>query len=179
VIARCPEWFLVLAGDGPSRSWLLEELGREPLLHANVRWLGPRDDIPRLLKTANVLVLPSRWEGMPNVVLEAMAAGCPVVGTAVEGTEDLVVPGQTGWLVPLRYPEELGHALIEAAKSPERCQAYGQQGRLRAIRDFSLAKTVASYEHLWAGLLGLRLPTEQIKATDPRLSSERRQKPIP
>ena len=55
---------------------------------------------PALLKAADLLVLPSLWEGMPNVVLEAMAAGRAVVASAVEGTEDLVIPGETGWLVP-------------------------------------------------------------------------------
>jgi starch synthase (maltosyl-transferring) len=95
---------------------------------------------------------------MPNVVLEAMAARLPVIGTAVEGTEDLVLPGQTGWLVPPRNPEALSHALIEAVDSPERCLRYGRAGRLRVEREFSIESTVASYERLWAGVLGLHVP---------------------
>ena len=100
-----------------------------------VHWLGPRDDIPGLLKTANVLVLASLWEGMPNVVLEAMAAGRPVIGTAVEGTEDLVIPGQTGWLVPPHDADALYLALIDAANSPERCGRYGRQARCASNRN--------------------------------------------
>lgn len=155
-----PDWFLSLAGDGPSRSWLLEEIAKEPRLQEKVRWLGPRDDIPRLLKTANVLVHASFWEGMPNAVLEAMAAGRAVIGTAVEGTEDLVVPGQTGWLVPPDDPEALYRALIEAAESPRRCDEFGRNARLRVEQEFSLAKTIEAYEHLWAGILGLELPND-------------------
>ena len=81
-----------------------------------------------LLKTADVLVHASLWEGMPNVVLEAMAAGLPVIGTAVEGTEDLVVPGQTGWLVPPREPQILSRVLIEAVDSPKLASNTVKQG---------------------------------------------------
>jgi starch synthase (maltosyl-transferring) len=158
VIARRPGWYLVLAGDGADRDWLLGQLAERPALRDRVRWLGHRDDVPGLLKSADVLVHASRWEGMPNAVLEAMAARRPVVGTAVEGTEDLVVPGQTGWLVPPHDITALSQALIDAADSPERCRRYGEAARLRAEREFSLDETVAAYERLWAGLLGFRLP---------------------
>src|SRR5262249_31285663 len=87
VIAPRPTWHLVLAGDGPDRAWLLRQLSERPALHDRVRWLGPRDDIPGLLKSADVLVHAALWEGMPNAVLEAMAAQRAVVGTAIEGTE--------------------------------------------------------------------------------------------
>ena len=130
VIARRPDWHLALAGDGPDRDWLLGQLAERPALRDRVHWLGRRDDVPGLLKSADVLVLPSLWEGMPNVVLEAMAARRPVVGTAVEGTEDLVVPGRTGWLVPPRDPAALAQALDEAAEDPERCRRYGEAARL-------------------------------------------------
>ena len=100
LILKRPDWHLALAGDGPCRDWLLEQIANRPVLSKNVHWLGHRDDIPNVLKSADVLVQSSLWEGMPNSVLEAMAAGLAVVSTSVEGAEDLVVPGQTGWLVP-------------------------------------------------------------------------------
>jgi starch synthase (maltosyl-transferring) len=102
---------------------------------------------------------------MPNVVLEAMAARRPVIGTAVEGTDELVVPDRTGWLVPPRDITALCRALLEAANSPEDCRRYGAAGRLRAEQEFSLEKTVAAYEHLWAGILGFRLPSSQGRST--------------
>jgi starch synthase (maltosyl-transferring) len=94
---------------------------------------------------------------MPNVVLEAMAAGRPVVGTAVEGTEELVIPGRTGWLVPPKAPEMLSAALLAAARAPDLCRAFGQEGRARVETEFSLDRTVAAYEQLWCGLLGYRI----------------------
>jgi starch synthase (maltosyl-transferring) len=129
-------------------------------LRENTHWLGHRDDVSVLLKAADVLVHPSVWEGMPNVVLEAMAANLPVVGTAVEGTEDLVLPGQTGWLVPARDPEALSRALIEAVDSPDVCRCFGRAGSQRVEQEFALKTTVASYARLWAGVLGLQLPDQ-------------------
>jgi starch synthase (maltosyl-transferring) len=158
VIAELPGWHLALVGDGPSRSWLLTQLSERASLRGNVHWLGYRDDVPALLKSADLLVLPSIWEGMPNAVLEAMAARRAVVCTAVEGSEDLVVPGQTGWLVPPRDADALARALIEAGDSPERCRAYGEAGRQRVEANFSLQSTVAAYQQLWAAVLGLQLP---------------------
>jgi glycosyltransferase involved in cell wall biosynthesis len=163
VTAQRPDWHLALAGDGPDRPWLLEQLVNHPRLREKAHWLGQRNDVPGLLKTADVLVLASLWEGMPNVVLEAMAARLPVIGTAVEGTEDLILPGRTGWLVPPRDPEALTHALIEAFDSPERCRQYGEEGRLRVKREFSLETTLEAYERLWAGILGLQLPSKELE----------------
>ncbi len=108
--------------------------------------------------SSDLLVLASHWEGMPNVVLEAMAARRAVVATDVEGSGELVIPGQTGWLVPPRDPTALGSALLAAAHDPGLCRTFGQQGRFRIQNDFSLDQTVAAYEQLWRGLLGYKEP---------------------
>jgi glycosyltransferase involved in cell wall biosynthesis len=158
VIAHRPSWHLAMAGDGPERAWLLGAIEGRAILRDHVRWLGRRGDVPGLLKSADVLVQASHWEGMPNAVLEAMAARRAVVGTAVEGTEDLVVPGETGWLVPPRDPAALAQALGEAHDDPDRRRRFGEAGRLRVEREFSIDATVAAYERLWAAVLGLRLP---------------------
>jgi starch synthase (maltosyl-transferring) len=97
---------------------------------------------------------------MPNVVLEAMAARRAVVATAVEGTEELVLPRQTGWLVPPRDADSLAHALLEATRDPALCQLMGRNGRDRAVRVFSLEQSVAAYECLWAGILGYQIPLD-------------------
>jgi starch synthase (maltosyl-transferring) len=157
VIPQASGWHLALVGDGPCRSWLLEQLAARPLLDGRVHWLGARDDVPGLLKSANLLVLASLWEGMPNVILEAMAAGRPVVATSVEGTEELVLPEQTGWLVPPGDPKSLGAALLYATYHPELCWRLGDNARARVGREFSIDRTVASYERLWSGLLGYKL----------------------
>ncbi len=155
VIETYPEWHLALAGQGPLRDWLAARLSSEPILRDHVHWLGQRDDVASLLKTADVAVLASRWEGMPNVVLEAMAASRAVVATAVEGSRELVLPGRTGWLVPPRDPARLALALIEAARSPEQCSSLGMLGRQRVGDLFSMDATRTAYEQLWAGVLGL------------------------
>jgi glycosyltransferase involved in cell wall biosynthesis len=156
VISKRPEWHLALAGDGPCRDWLVRRITDSEVMCGRVHWLGRRNDIPNVLKSADVLVHASLWEGMPNSVLEAMAAGIAVIGTSVEGTEDLVVPGQTGWLVPPHDAITLERVLLEAAESPDRLKRYGQAGQLRAEHEFSLETTVAAYEHLWARVLGYR-----------------------
>jgi glycosyltransferase involved in cell wall biosynthesis len=157
VISKNPDWHLALAGDGPCRDWLQQQIANRTALSGKVHWLGRRDDIPQVLKSADVLVHASLWEGMPNSVLEAMAAGIAVIGTTVEGTEDLVITGQTGWLVPPHDATTLARVLLEAAEAPDRLKRYGQAGRLRAEQQFSIERTVSAYEHLWAGVLGYRL----------------------
>ena len=154
VIAERPDWRLVMVGDGPERPWLEHQLALNRRLAARVRWLGRRDDVPALLKMADMLVLPSLFEGMPNVVLEAMAARRAVVATAVEGSEELVVPGETGWLVPPRDPEALALALLEAAADPDRRRRFGDAGHARAEAEFSLERMSSAYQRLWADVLG-------------------------
>jgi len=83
-----------------------------------------------------------------------------VVATAVEGTEELVLPHQTGWLVPPRDTDSLARALLEAARDPALCQLMGHKGRDRAMRMFSLEQIVAAYERLWAGILGYQIPLD-------------------
>jgi glycosyltransferase involved in cell wall biosynthesis len=157
VIKADPRWHLLLAGDGP----LGEEvrtIASHPPFAGRVHPLGRRDDVPSLLKTADLLVLPSLWEGMPNVVLEAMAARRAVVATAVEGTEDLVVPGETGWLVPPADDEELARMLIQAASDRDRLRRFGEAGRARVEAHFTPRRVVDTYERLWAGILGYETP---------------------
>lgn len=154
VIERRPEWQLVVVGDGPDLAGWRLYVGRDAALSRHVHLLGRRDDVPALLKAADLLVLPSLWEGMPNVVLEAMAARRAVVATTVEGTEDLVVPGQTGWLVPPWDPNALASALLEAAENRDRLARFGEAGQRRVKAEFTPTRVVAAYESLWAGILG-------------------------
>ncbi len=153
LIAARPNWYLAIAGDGPERPHLLHAIESRSTRRDRIRWLGRRDDVPGLLKSADVLVLPSHWEGMPNVVLEAMSARRAVVGTSVEGTEDLVVAGETGWLVPPRDPTMLTAALDAAADDPARLRRLGEAGRLRVEHAFSMAAVVTAYERLWSTVL--------------------------
>ncbi|MHA2030384.1 MAG: glycosyltransferase, partial [Candidatus Kariarchaeaceae archaeon] len=93
------EIYLIIIGDGELRH-CLEKHVKSVGLENRVRFTGWRNDIPNFLTMINIFVLPSLWEGMPNAVLEAMAAGLPVVATNVGGTPEVVVDGETGFLVP-------------------------------------------------------------------------------
>lgn len=155
IVARArPDWFLAIVGDGRDAVANKRRIEQDPVLAERVRWLGRRVDVPGLLLASDVLVLSSLWEGMPNVVLEAMAARRAVVGTAVEGTEELIVPGQTGWLVPPGDPQALADAVLDAVSDPERLRRYGEQARERVDARFSQSRVVEAYENLWARILG-------------------------
>ena len=151
------DWHLALVGDGPLRASLHEQT-RELGLEGRVHWLGRRTDVPSLMRSADLLVLPSLWEGMPNVVLEAMAARRAVIGTRVEGTEELVVPGETGWLVAPNDVDALAGALLDAASNRDRLTRFGEAGRTRVETGFTPARVVQAYELLWSRVLGLRFP---------------------
>ena len=100
VLARLPEHDLLLVGSGPQRADLERLAAR--VGHRRARaFLGYRPDVPAILAASELLVLPSRWEGMPNVVLEAMAAGKPVVATDVEGVAEALGPDAAEQIVPL------------------------------------------------------------------------------
>lgn len=154
---RRPDWRLAMAGDGPLGG-LLEGRREARSSGSNILWLGHRSDVPALLAAADLLVLPSLWEGMPNVILEAMAAGKAVIATDVEGSNELVVAGESGWLVPKNDPVALAAALIEAADDPSRSRRYGQAGRERARRLFSIDLVVSRYQELWSRVLGFNPP---------------------
>lgn len=157
VIAARPDWHLVMVGDGPERDQLHQRTAENQRLADRVHWLGRRNDVPSLLKAADLLVLASLWEGMPNVILEAMAARRAVVATAVEGSNELVIPGQTGWLVPPCDPDRLGQALLDALTDSDRLCRYGEAGRALVETTYTTQRVVESYERLWGGILGFDL----------------------
>jgi glycosyltransferase involved in cell wall biosynthesis len=130
---------LRIAGDGPDREALVAELARLGLDGA-VELLGTRADVAELLGAADVFVLSSDSEGMPMSVLEAMAAGLPVVATAVGGVPELVREAETGVLVPPRDTEALAAALGALVADGELRERLGEAARRRAEREFSLAE---------------------------------------
>jgi glycosyltransferase involved in cell wall biosynthesis len=116
----------------------LEQAAESLGVRDRVVFAGFRDDVPGLLAAADVFVLPSWIEGLPMVVLEAMAHGTPVVTTPVGGTPELVVHGETGLLVPPRDPAALAAALDELLAKPELARRLGEAGRRRVEADFSV-----------------------------------------
>jgi len=139
--ALVPEVHVALAGadleqDGAYRA-MLEQLARDRGVADRVHFLGFRDDAPAVLDQLDVLVLPSWIEGLPVIVLEAMAHAKPVIATPVGGTAELVADGETGLLVPPRDPVRLAEAIRTLAADPELRLRLGTAGRVRVGREFS------------------------------------------
>lgn len=149
---RIPAVWLLLVGDGELRGEL-ESRAQTLGLSSVVTFTGIRDDVPDILAALDIFVLPSRWEGLPLVVLEAMAAGLPVVATAVGGTPEVVVDGVTGLLVPPRDPAALAQAITRLLRNPDLRRKMGRAGRERVTEHFSVEQMVRKTESLYEQLL--------------------------
>jgi glycosyltransferase involved in cell wall biosynthesis len=147
-------WHLLLVGDGNLREEVCGHIARLRLGH-RVHLLGIRADVVDLLSAADVFVLASHWEGNPMAVMEAMAAGLPVVATAAGGVPEVVEHGVTGLLAPPGDTEALASALAELARDPQRRDEF-RQAALRRVLRFSLSAMIASYSELFVSLAGGR-----------------------
>jgi len=148
VIKKFPDVKFVIVGDGELKDQLLEKV-RARNLEKNFRFLGFRSDVNELLWTFDIFTLPSLYEGLPNVVLEALASSLPVVATPVDGTKEAVVDNETGFLVPVKDVEGLANALIKLLSDPALARRIGKNGRKRVEDVFSLEKQVKSFEKLY------------------------------
>ena len=142
---------LLIAGEGPQRRELEATIAASPH-RSRIHLIGRRSDVPSLMQACDVFVLSSRWEGMPNVVLEAMAAGLPVVAADVEGVRDLVVHGETGRIVEsasaLSLTVNLNWILSESDSA-----RMGLAGQERVRTHFQWEQVVAEYDRLYQRLL--------------------------
>lgn len=152
VLNHVPQTRFLFVGDGPLRAEL-ESRARELGVEGRVRFFGPAEDAPRILFQMDLFVLSSHMEGMPNALIEAMAAGLPVVATDVGGTADVVVNGHTGFLVPPRNPTRLAEAIVTLLKDRERARAMGAAGRARVESHFTTQTMVTRLEALYQELL--------------------------
>lgn len=114
---------------------------------------GQRSDMPEVISSARLVVLPSYREGLPKILLEAAACGRAVVTTDVPGCRDAIDPGITGLLVPVRNPTALAEALNRLIKDPERCRAMGNAGRALAERAFDVKLVVAAHLRIYQELM--------------------------
>jgi glycosyltransferase involved in cell wall biosynthesis len=170
-LAALPGVELIVAG-GPAPGLLdtdpgvvrLRALARRLGVADRVRFLGSvsRPDVPAVMCSADVVVAVPWYEPFGIVPVEAMACGRPVVGSAVGGLLDTVVPGRTGELVPPRRPDLLAPVLRDLLADPARRDAYGRAGRARAVQTYQWRQVVASTEDVYAS---------SVAASSPRLRS--------
>jgi glycosyltransferase involved in cell wall biosynthesis len=151
-LAQVDNATLVIVGDGAERA-ALEALANDLGVARRIHWAGHRRDGDRLLPAFDLFVQPSLHEGLPNTVLEAMAAGLPVVATGVGGTPEVVVDGITGLLVPPRDPDALAQAITRLLHDPDLRLQMGQAGRERVASHFTVARMVEQTEQLYEQLL--------------------------
>jgi sugar transferase (PEP-CTERM/EpsH1 system associated) len=148
---------LALIGGGPLEGRvhaLVRDLGLERQC-----WLaGARHDVAELTASFDLFVLASLNEGISNTILEAMASGVPVVATDVGGNRELLLPGETGALVPAGEQAALAAAMRAYAAEPARARAHGEQARRHAVASFGIEAMVGRYQSLYEDVLGARAP---------------------
>jgi len=150
---RLPQHDVVIAGRGPLDRALRRQAARLGVAD-RVHFVGWRPDVPRLLAAADVVVLTSAWEGMPNAMLEAMAAARPVVVTEVHGAAEVLGENAAGQLVPANDPPAFVAAVTRLAGDPTLAARLGRRNYERVVREFSVQRMVGSYAELYDSLLG-------------------------
>jgi glycosyltransferase involved in cell wall biosynthesis len=143
-----PRLHAVIAGIGSLRG-ALEREAEERGVRDRVHFVGVRLDMPAVLAAADLFVLPSDWEGLPMVILEALGARCPIVATAVGGVPSAVRDGDTGWLVPAGEVHRLAEVLGNALDAPQERQRRALAGRALFDRSFSASAMSRAYEALY------------------------------
>lgn len=149
-----PQAHFVFVGDGPLRDQTeaaIEEAGLTTRFHLT----GLRRDVPELLTTFDVFALSSLWEGLPRVLPQAMAAGLPMIATAIDGNAEAISDGVNGRLVPPADPPALARAVIALLRDPDAARRMGQAGLAR-VREFSAAKMVDDIARLYEALLSAK-----------------------
>jgi len=143
---------LVIVGSGPAMSGLKRKAAELGIVDS-VRFTGTRLDVPNILAALDLFVMTSREEGLGITLLEAMAAGLPVVATAAGGIPEIVVDEVTGYLVPKASPVAFAHAVLRILSDKSGARRMGEEGRKRVAERFSLRRMVGDYEKLYSQLV--------------------------
>lgn len=139
---------LILVGDGSLKDKLQQRVEAAEL--QNKVWLtGAREDVPELMNLMALFVLPSLAEGISNTILEAMACGLPVIATNVGGNAELIMDGETGFVVPRADPAAIKEKCLQYIESPELIQKHGDSARKRIEEKFSIINMVQNYNNVY------------------------------
>jgi len=148
VIEYFPNIALVIAGEGPLESDLQNE-AKTLGIRKNVHFVGPRLDMPELLKLFDIYILPSLWEGMPMVLLEAMAASCPILSTHVGGIPSVIRDGENGLLAKPKDSNQTSNQIIKILTNKHLSDKYSKQARQDFMSQFTAAGMASEYETLY------------------------------
>lgn len=151
---QAPEFHLLFVGDGPLRAEL-EQRVSESGYSSQVHFAGWQPQIPELMRAADCLVLSSLWEGMPNVVLESMAAGLPVISTRVDGIFELIQPGEQGTLVEIGSIDQLHQALVDFRSSPAQFARMAENAQTLVEQEFTWESIARKYDQIYSQILSL------------------------
>jgi glycosyltransferase involved in cell wall biosynthesis len=146
-----PNTCLLIVGDGPLRKEL-QNYAKRLHLNSKIIFAGARRDIPEILAITDIFILSTLWEGLPIVLLEAMASAKPVIASDICGNKEVVVNGETGILVPPIDPKSLAKAIIELARDPQKAKRLGQKGIARVKENFTLEKMIQQVTNLYEEL---------------------------
>jgi glycosyltransferase involved in cell wall biosynthesis len=139
-----PDAVLLIVGTGVLQQ-RIETFIVQNRLERNIRLAGFRNDIPNIMRTIDLLVLPSWWEGFGIVIIEAMAAGKPVITTNVSSMPEIVIHGQTGLVVPVKDDAELYQAMLELVQNLDKAGRMGAQGREVVLEKFTITGMIDQY----------------------------------
>jgi glycosyltransferase involved in cell wall biosynthesis len=149
VVQARPDAHVLVVGDGPLRDQVAAAAAGVPRLHL----LGFRTDVPDVLAAVDVVAFSSLWEGLGRALTEAVLAGKAVVATAVNGVPDLVVDGQTGYLVRAGAPAELAARILDVLALPDRGAAMGAAGAARVAGRFDVDQMLTGLDELYQEVL--------------------------
>ena len=150
--AKYPHLYFVAVGNGPKQSEI-ETYAKTHAAHVRAIFTGSRSDIPKVISAMDICVLATHAEGCPNALMEYMAAGKPVVSSNVGGCKELVLEGQTGFLVEDKDVDGYTHSIEQLINNPQKCQSMGEAGKKRMQSDFSTKALAQKTEALYRALL--------------------------
>lgn len=151
VMEANPDAHLLIVGHGPKRD-SFEAVANDLDIEATVHFTGSRSDVPELLDAMDLFVFPSHWEGLPGAILEAMAAGLPIVATRVTGNVELLSDGSTGILVPAHDPIALGTSIQRLLSDTQHAGTLGQRAQNVAFERYTRERMVQEFEGLYDDL---------------------------
>jgi len=149
---RAAGWHFILCGDGPCMT-RLEQQVRALRIQQRVQLAGYRTDIQHIFQAMDLFVLPSHSEGLPNVILEALSLGKPVIATSVGGVPEVIESGVNGILVPPHRSDLLAEAMIQCFSEYSRREAMGQSGRRTVQTRFTFEAQTRRLESIYAEIL--------------------------